>query len=90
MSRKLYHSARAFAFSLSLLAVGLIAAVSQVDQSSRSGTTPGVLAAVAAEAEQAQPTAQPNSRQRRRAQSREVLALPFFSFAQGLRDGNRS
>lgn len=34
-------------------------------------------------------SAKANSRHRR-AQAREAMALPFFSFAQGLRSGNRS
>jgi hypothetical protein len=80
MHRKLIHSVRALGIALSLLAVPAPA--------------PSGLAAnaeIAPAAAEAQPTiSAAKTHLRRRTQARDAMALPFFSFAQGLRRGNRS
>jgi hypothetical protein len=91
MSRKLIHSVRALVVSFGLLAVGLIVAVSPPP---RTDVPTGVVAAASVaetrtESGVQKRTTKPYSRQRR-AQARESMALPFFSFAQGLRRGNGS
>lgn len=89
MPRKLMHSLRALGIALSLLTVGLIASapaptpsgafaeqgVSPLPSEARVGTTQSPAKAY---------------KRNRRAQAREAMALPFFSFAQGLRSGNGS
>jgi hypothetical protein len=88
MHRKLIHSVRALGIVLSLLTAGLMLAVP--------ATAPGRLSASsgappdAAEADAEAATAAKAYRQHRRTRSRDAIALPFFSFAQGLRRGNRS
>lgn len=89
MPRKLMHSVRALGIALSLLTVGLIASapipppsgafaeqgVSPLPSEAGVGTTQSPAKAY---------------KRNRRAQAREAMALPFFSFAQGLRRGNGS
>jgi hypothetical protein len=86
MHRKLIHSVRALGISLSLLtAVLIVASPAQI---------PGIDIAADAQAAPAPVEAKAtdiNTRaNHRRAQARAAMALPFFSFAQGLRRGNRS
>jgi hypothetical protein len=87
MHRKLIHSVRALGIALSLLTAGLILAVP--------APAPGRLAAnpeatpTAAEAQATANAAKAYTRHRRN-QARDAMALPFFSFAQGLRRGNRN
>lgn len=87
MHRKLIHSVRALGIALSLLTAGLILALP--------ANGPGGLAARAesapeATAAQAETGAAKAFSAHRRARTRDAMALPFFSFAQGLRRGNRS
>ena len=101
MHRKLIHTFRALGLVLSLATAALIT-VAPSDGVTNAVFVPGVIAAPATVAPQAiaeqavtgqaKPrtgSAKAYSRQRR-AQAREAMALPFFSFAQGLRSGNRS
>jgi len=89
MHRKLIHTFRALGLALSLATAALISAVPAPGPAG-AALVPGVDAAPATVAPQARTgTAKAYSRQRR-AQAREAMALPFFSFAQGLRSGNRS
>lgn len=84
MHRKLIHSVRAFGIALSLLTAGLILAVpSPGERAAAASAVPMTVEA------QASPEPMPPTRHRR-TQARETMALPFFSFAQGLRRGNRS
>lgn len=96
MQRKLNHTYRALGLVLSLATVALIAAVplpGATDAAFAHGA-----AVVPAATSVAAPTVAPSARtgaakassRHRRAQAREAMALPFFSFAQGLRRGNRS
>ena len=91
MHRKLIHSFCALGLVLSLATAAFIAAV----------PAPGAPVAVSARGVASPPAttvstqATPGSAKaaysrHRRAQAREAMALPFFSFAQGLRSGNRS
>lgn len=89
MHRKLIHSFHALGIVLSLATAGFIAA----------GPAPRATDAVIAHGMAIEPVtvstkAKPGSSKtysnQRRAQAREAMALPFFSFAQGLRSGNRS
>ncbi|NOT89927.1 MAG: hypothetical protein HOP03_17375 [Lysobacter sp.] len=85
MHRKLIHSVRALGIALGLLTAGLILAVP--------APAPGRLTAhpeAAPAATEIQADATTAYRRHRRAQARNAMALPFFSFAQGLRRGNRS
>lgn len=89
MHRKLIHTFRALGLVLSLATAALISAVPAPGPAD-AALVRAVDAAPAAVAPQARAgTAKAYSRQRR-AQAREAMALPFFSFAQGLRSGNRS
>ena len=89
MHRKLIHTFRALGLVLSLATAALISAVPAPGPSDAAFAR-GAIAAPAAVAPQAKAgSAKAYSRQRR-AQAREAMALPFFSFAQGLRSGNRS
>lgn len=87
MHRKLIHSVRALGVALSLLIAGLTLAVP--------ASAPGGLAAgnesapTTADAQAKARSSKAHSRHRR-AQARDAMALPFFSFAQGLRRGNRN
>ncbi len=85
MHRKLIHSVRALGIALSLLTAGLILAVPVSAPGRLSANSETVPAKTAAQADAA--TAY---RRHRRAQARNAMVLPFFSFAQGLRRGNRS
>jgi hypothetical protein len=90
MSRKLIHSVRALVVSLGLLAAGLIVANPPAAPAGLSTATVTEDATESrTESGERKRTAKPHSRQRR-AMSRESMALPFFSFAQGLRSGNGS
>jgi hypothetical protein len=87
MHRKLIHSVRALGIALSLLTAGLILAdpapaPGGLAASSEPAATPAEL--------QAKASAATAHSRHRRAQARDAMALPFFSFAQGLRRGNRS
>lgn len=103
MHRKLIHTFRALGLVLSLATAALIS-VAPSNGVTNAVFVPGVIAAPATVAPQAMAgaeqavtgqakprtgSAKAYSRQRR-AQAREAMALPFFSFAQGLRSGNRS
>ncbi len=89
MHRKLIHTFRALGLVLSLATAALISAVPAPGPTG-AALVRGVVAAPATVAPQAKTgTAKAYSRQRR-AQAREAMALPFFSFAQGLRSRNRS
>jgi hypothetical protein len=85
MHRKLTHSVRALGIALSLLTAGLILAV-PVPTPGRLSANPEAIPATTA----AQADAASAYRRHRRAQARGGMTLPFFSFAQGLRRGNRS
>lgn len=87
MHRKLIHSVRALGVALSLLTAGLIMAV-PVPAPSGLATTLG--ASPTATEVQAKTSAARAQARHRRTQARDAMALPFFSFAQGLRRGNRS
>jgi hypothetical protein len=88
MPRKLIHSVRALGVALSLLTAGLILAAAAPAPGHLSANPEAAPAATVIQAD----TAGENkaSRRHRRAQARDAMALPFFSFAQGLRRGNRS
>lgn len=90
MHRKLLHSLHALTVSLGLLTIGLIAA--NPDTIAK----PIVASNSASSAVETMPllgtgkeTARTHNRHRR-AQSRDAMVLPFFSFAQGLRRKARS
>jgi hypothetical protein len=90
MSRKLIHSVRALVVSLGLLSAGLFVATLPAAPASLSTATATEDAIESrTESGERERTAKPHSRQRR-AMARESMALPFFSFAQGLRSGNGS
>lgn len=86
MHRKLIHSVRALGISLSLLTAGLIFAVPAPSRLSEHPT----LAPAAIEVQADTASAAKAFRRHRHTQTRDAMALPFFSFAQGLRRGNRS
>jgi hypothetical protein len=83
MHRKLIHSVRALSIALSLLTAGLIMAVPAPDKLANRIETAPAGTEVQADAG----AAKAYSGHRR---GRNSMALPFFSFAQGLRRGNRS
>ena len=91
MHRKLIHSVRALGITLSLLTAGLILAVPAAAPGPHAvgtSTTPTTVEAkVNANANTNTTKAYSHHR---RSQARHAMALPFFSFAQGLRRGNRS
>ncbi len=91
MHRKLIHSVRALGITLSLLTVGLFLAGFLAGPA----TAPAPLAtAKTSMPATVEVTADANAAKahsrHRRSQARDAMALPFFSFAQGLRRGNRS
>lgn len=89
MPRKLMHSLRALGIALSLLTAGLIASAPAPSPSSAfagQGVSP-LPAEAGVDTTQSPGKAH---KRNRRAQAREAMALPFFSFAQGLRSGNGS
>lgn len=87
MHRKLIHSVRALGITLSLLTAGLFLAgpVPTPAPLAAAKTSIPTTVEVTANAN----AAKARSRHRR-SQARDAMALPFFSFAQGLRRGNRS
>ncbi len=89
MSRKLTHSLRALGIALSLLTAGLIAGTPAPGPTE---TFAGRNASVLSTETRTEATQTParTYKRNRRAQAREAMALPFFSFAQGLRRGNGS
>jgi hypothetical protein len=89
MPRKLIHSVRALAVSLGLLTLGLLAAMPPASTTGARHIAAEDSAESRTEAGEQRRTTRPHSRQRR-AMARESMALPFFSFAQGLRSGNGS
>ena len=90
MHRKLIHSVRALGVALSLLTAGLILAI-PAPAPGRLSADPEATTAAATEIIQADTASTSNAyRRHRRAQARDAMALPFFSFAQGLRRSNRS
>ena len=90
MPRKLRHTLRALAIAVSLLTIGLIAsAPSPAPGASGLAVVDGPAVAPMVESRSAPRPATPYS-SHRRSRVRESMALPFFSFAQGLRSGNRS
>ena len=92
MHRKLIHSVRALGIALSLLIASLITAGLglAVPATAPDGTAADAGVAPAAAAEAQATTSAAKAHLRRRTQARDAMALPFFSFAQGLRRGNRS
>ncbi len=94
MHRKLINTFRALGLVLSLATAALITATpfpGATDTVSARGTTTTPADLVPASVAPQVETESANTHSRhRRAQAREALALPFFSFAQGLRSGNRS
>ena len=100
MPRKMLHSFRALAFALGLLTVGLVADSFVVGTptaaalATGSGTRLGLpadadatVAPTSAASAPIGPSSKSHSRHRR---VRDSMALPFYSFAQVLRRGNRS
>jgi len=88
MHRKLIHSVHALGIALSLLTAGLFLAEQAPIPNSRAAAA--VVPTTAAHAQVAAKDKAAVTKRHRRAQAREAMALPFFSFAQGLRRGNRS
>lgn len=89
MPRKLMHSVRALGIALSLLTVGLIAS-GPAPTSSGAFAGQGVAPLHSEARVDATQSPAKAYKRNRRAQAREAMALPFFSFAQGLRSGNGS
>ena len=90
MHRKLIHTVRALGITLSLLIAGLIVAVPIPATPGFADGDPATSTALSAEEVQAKASAAKAHSRHRRAQARDAMTLPFFSFAQGLRRGNRS
>jgi fructose-1,6-bisphosphatase/sedoheptulose 1,7-bisphosphatase-like protein len=92
MHRKLIHSVRALGIALSLLTAGLVTAGLSlaVPATAPDGMAADAGVAPAAAAKAQATTSAAKAHLRRRTQARDAMALPFFSFAQGLRRGNRS
>ncbi len=92
MHRKLIHSVRALGIALSLLTASLITAGLglAVPATAPDGMAVDAGVAPAAAAKAQATTSAAKAHLRRRTQARDAMALPFFSFAQGLRRGNRS
>lgn len=87
MHRKLTHSVHALGVTLSLLIAGLTMAV---PASTPAGLVAGNEAAPTTAEVQAKASAFKAHSRHRRSQARDAMALPFFSFAQGLRRSNRN
>ena len=87
MHRKLIHSVRALGITLSLLTTGLFLAV---PAPAPSGLSAGDTAISTTVEIQASANAAKARNRHRRTQARDAMAIPFFSFAQALRRGNRS
>ncbi len=94
MHRKLIHSVRALGIALSLLTGSLITAglglavPATAPDGIAADADAGAAPSAAAKAQATSSAAKAHLR--RRTQARDAMALPFFSFAQGLRRGNRS
>lgn len=89
MHRKLINTFHALGLVLSLAIAAFIVAV-PVTGTNDPAAVGDAVAAPATVAPQAGPGSAKAYSRHRRAQAREAMALPFFSFAQGLRSGNRS
>ncbi len=89
MYRKLIHSFRALGLVLSLAIAGFMTAIPTPRATDAVSASDDTVAPATVSAKAEPGSAKANSRQRR-AQARDAMALPFFSFAQGLRSGNRS
>jgi hypothetical protein len=87
MHRKLIHSVHALGVALSLLIAGLTLAV---PASAPGGLVAGNEAALTTAEVQAKASSSRAHSRHRRSQARDAMALPFFSFAQGLRRSNRN
>ena len=88
MHRKLIHSVRALGIALSLLTAGLFLAEQAPIRSGLAATA--TAPTMTSHEQSAAKDKAAVIKRHRRAQAREAMALPFFSFAQGLRRGNRS
>lgn len=88
MHRKLINTFRAIGLVLSLATVAFVVAVPVTGTADP--TVVGAVVAPAAVVPQAGTGSAKAYSRHRRAQAREAMALPFFSFAQGLRSGKRS
>jgi hypothetical protein len=88
MHRKLIHSVRALGITLCLLTAGIMFA----DPAPSLGHLPASLETgpAAVEARTAAANTTKAYPRQRRAQARDAMAVPFFSFAQGLRRSKRS
>ena len=89
MHRKLINTFRALGLVLGLATAAFIVAV-PVTGTNNAAAMNDAVAAPATVAPQAGPGSAKAHSRHRRAQAREAMALPFFSFAQGLRSGKRS
>ncbi len=89
MHRKLINTFRALGLVLSLATVALIVAT-PITGTADPAAVGDTVAAPATVAPQAGTGSAKAYSRHRRAQAREAMALPFFSFAQGLRSGKRS
>ncbi len=89
MHRKLINTLHALGLVLSLATAGLIMAVPVTGANDPAAVSGAVAAPVTVAPQAGTGSAKAYSRHRR-AQAREAMALPFFSFAQGLRSGKRS
>ncbi len=92
MNRKLHHTVMALSATATVFAVLLFAAspVGPAIRTIDTGLTPSLVTDASAAAAGAADSIQDNANQRRHLRhSRALLALPYFSFAQGLRR-NRS
>ena len=89
MHRKLINTFRAIGLVLSLATAALIVAVPVIGTVDPAAVGDEVVAPATVAPQAGTGSAKAYSRHRR-AQAREAMALPFFSFAQGLRSGKRS
>lgn len=81
MSRTMFQTIRTLSIGLGLLTVGLIAALPE---------TPSMGLSPAAQASAGPGGASVHPHAHRHARTRDAVAVPFFSFAQALRRGDRS
>ncbi len=88
MHRKLIHSVRALGITLCLMTAGLMLAVPAPAPDHLSAKLDPGPAAV--EIRTAVTNAAKAHHRHRRTQARDAMAVPFFSFAQGLRRSKRS
>lgn len=89
MHRKLINTFRALGLVLSLATAAFIVAVPVTGTNDPAAMSDAVAGPATAAPQAGTGSAKAHSRNRR-AQAREAMALPFFSFAQGLRSGKRS